>query len=314
MPHAGGGGSSGGFHSSGSSVSGSSTPRYDNQGHLHSVYYVRPGFYIHNRYVPYTSKERKSAKNFAAEIFLYVFALFMIFVLVMLLAGDHTYSESSLESYALEQYSEIYDEDSPKYEKNLLVTIIAYEDNKQYDYITIVGDDIDTTTDNFFGNENTEFGKSILNHIPGENYYSDLYKHLAESLEAVNYELSTNPVYGGSHGSGIPTDIHIENISGFGEINGKNELLIACNEFYALRGYNISFLISNNEKAYGIEWVPVVIVSISTLAMIGFATYSIIAKKKDIKTIENEIKNGNAVKYYEGEDPFEQYYKDHPID
>ena len=195
-----------------------------------------------------------------------------------------------------------------------MVTIIAYEDNKQYDYITIVGDDIDTTTDNFFGNENTEFGKSVLNHIPSENYYGDLYKYLADSLKAVNYEFSTNPIYGGNHGVGTADNIHIENISGFGNINGKDELLIACNEFYTLRGYNISFLISNNEKAYGIEWVPVIIVGITSLFMIGFAKYSIFAKKKDIKTVENEIKNGNAAKYYEGEDPFEEYYKNHPIE
>ena len=60
MPHAGGGGSGGGFHSSGRGKSNfkSLVPKTDKYGHPHSRYYVGPGFYYNRVYIPFDSDKR----------------------------------------------------------------------------------------------------------------------------------------------------------------------------------------------------------------------------------------------------------------
>ncbi len=84
--------------------------------------------------------------------------------------------------------------------------------------------------------------------------------------------------------------------------------------FYNLTNYNITFVIDTNENVYSVDWVLftllVTVSAISILAGVGL----IISKKKQVTFIEEEIKNGNAKKYFEGEDTFEEYCKEHPLD
>jgi len=311
MPHAGGGGHSGGGSHSGSH---SSVPRYDHRGNLHSPYYYRPGFYVHNRYVPYTRRGRRSPINYISSIILFIVTLVFAAIIVSQVNTKGEYSDSKLETFAYNKYGQIYHEGTSDYEKKILVTFIAYEDNAQYDYLSMIGDDIDASTDAVFDKDHNTFGISLTNHVPAENYYSNLYSYLADALEIINDEFETNPIYGGNHGFGTASDINIINESEFGEISGEAELEAQCVRFYTLRGYNISFLVSNTNKAYGTDWSIVIGLGVFGLILVAFGIRGFIQKRKDIKEVEEEIKKGNAEKLYEGEDPFEEYYKDHPID
>lgn len=312
MPHSGGGGHVGG--SSHSSSSHSSAPRYDHSGKLHSHYYYKPGFYVHSRYVPYASKERKSISYFAESLFFFIISLGFIVGIIAVLASSGKYSESKLESFALSKYSEIYDETSSDYENKILITFVAYEDEQEYDFLSMIGDNVDILTDMTFGDKSTEFGSSLIKNIQLGDYYDNLYSHLASTMNEVNNVLATNPVYGGSKNSDEAYDINIINESGFGEISGKTELENECKEFYTLRGYNLSFLIANPKDAYIPDWGLVIGLSSFTALMIAIGIGMIAMKKKDIKEVEQEIKNGNAEKIFEGEDPFAEYYKNHPLD
>lgn len=314
MPHAGGGGHSGGggFHSSGSHNSSSSKPRYDNQGRLHSAYYIRPGFYYRTRYIPYTSKGRKSISNFAAAIIGFVVSIIFILLSVFVISCEGKYDDDRLESKSFELYSEVYDKNSSDYERNILITFVTYEDNHQFDYFCIIGDWIDSSVDWEFGDNNSTFGKTLINNVPSEYSPNDICKYLSISLNTVNEDVGNHTQYS-SNNFGKPNNSSILNKTSLDLTNGKSDLESSIDEFYKLTGDNITFVIDDNMNFYSVQWgIVIILIGLSAIMMV-LGVVSIINKKKDIKHIENAIKNGEASKYYEGEDPFEEYYKNHPL-
>ena len=314
MPHAGGGGHSGGggFHSSSSHNFSSSKPRYDNQGHLHSYYYVRPGFYYRSRYIPYGYRERRSISNFASALIIFVFSLIFIGLSIFVISSKGNYDEDRLESKSLDLYSDVYNEDSSDYERNVLITFIAYEDNQQFDYMCINGDHLDLMIDWEFGSNNSTFGKALLDSVPSEYKIDDICKYLSIGLNSVNEDIANHAHYS-SNNYGAADNSSIINNLPINSQNGKTNLQSSINEFYKLTGNNITFIIEDNFSFYSIQWgIVILLFGLSAIFLVS-GVCLIITKKKDINHIEKAIANGEASKYYEGEDPFEVYYKNHPI-
>mgnify|MGYP003293385859 CR=1 FL=1 len=306
MPHAGGGGSSGGSHSSSSGVH-SSAPRYDHHGNLHSPYYVRPGFYFNRMYIPYESKKRKSAV-YGGSIFMVILSLVFLLLPIILFTSAGKYDGDRLEEYSLNKYAEVYNpKNSQSYEYNILVTIVAYETNDQFDYISIVGDNLVTAVDYAFGNKNTLFGEELLKDIPYENYYSNLYTYIAKAVDYV-VDLMPSNCYSNNNETS-----KIVNETTFGPIDGEASLIAAEQKFYDKTGYHISFLIANNKEVYKLEILPIIIMYAVSVGLLGFAIFGFISGTKALKAVETSIKEGNPSKYFEGEDDFDTYFNEHPF-
>lgn len=306
MPHVGGGshGGGGGFHSSGSGSS-SSAPRYDNHGNLHSKYYVRPGFYYGGIYIPYTSKNRKISA-LAPFFFIAIVGIVLAIIAIFIGTSGGKYDNEKLEDYALNQYSEVYDRKDSNYEKNILVTLVTYKNNKEYDYISIVGDYVNYAVDNCFGNQQTYFGYEVLTNIT-ERYYENLYSNLSTCLTNILDKVGTNYV------SGNTSESKIINKTNFGPINGENDLIAAEQAFFNKTGYRVSFLITDNKQVYKVDIEACVFTSLFSLGMFGIVIYGLKSRLKAVNEVEKAIKNHEAKKYFEGEDDFETYFKDHPL-
>ena len=315
MPHVGGGGSSGGGGFS--SFEGDSKPRYDHQGRLHSPYYRRPGFYYQGHYVPYQKSQRRGIRTFLRFIVAIFMATVCALVAITIIINKGKYSKSDLQDYGLNQYEEIYDKSNySTYEYNLLITFVTYDDNQRFDYVCINGDNLDVITDSSFGSDKSTFGKALLSSIPKEGYADNLYSYLATSLTAVISEGeslgSTNLFFTPKTGS--PTNSKIINKTSHNFSNGESELKTAINEFYNQRGYNISFLIENNEKVYSVDWWLFGSFVGASALLIYYGIYSIIKTNFAIKVVEKAIQKGKANKYFEGEDPFDVYFKENPLE
>ena len=303
MPHAGGGGghSGGGFHSSGGH---SSTPRFDHSGKPHSSYYIRPGFYYNHVFVPYERKNRIRNALFAPIITI-VFALFFSIVITFAVISDTKYSEDNLESYSIDRYYDVYDEDKPDFEYNLLISIVAYPDGKTYDYITIVGDYVDKTTDLWFGNQFSLFGGLVYANV--EDVSNNLYSDLAYCLKKVNDGITDNL------GNGV-SNCKIINETTYVGSNGKSELENEFNTFYEKTGYNISLLVSDSEEVYKLDIVPIVFICIAFIASIGFAIFLLKRNMKAVKAINESEAQGNERDYFEGEDDYDTFMKENGQD
>ena len=195
MPHVGGGGhcGGGGFHSFGGfhGSSSSHTPRFDKHGHMHSTYYIRPGFYYRCHYIPFSYRERRGIYFFASSIFLFITAIALAFFAGHLCTLKGQYDQGKLEDYGLEQYAEVYDSSSEHYEKNILVTFVEYKDYTAYDYVCINGDKVAMYVDALFGSTSSTFGKALTSNVSYSNYGDNLYSGLAAALNEVNDKIDS---------------------------------------------------------------------------------------------------------------------------
>ena len=304
MPHVGGGSSGGGgFHSGGSHSGGNYVPKTDIYGNNHSRYYIRPGFYINHIYVPYSRVHRR---YHAIRGYLGFFILSIIFLAVAAIACFVTKTDSNLEDYSLNRYSEVYDHNE-SYEYNLLIEIIAYDDKKELDYMPIVGDDIAKSVDEMFGNQNTVFGGALYSLLETkEDKISDLGATLAECLNTtlgkINDKYYTNNTFNSK----------VINNTSFSI--GESNIDTILSTFYEKTGYNLIIDISNYSAAYSPNYVlGVLLASVSfILFVIGIAT--VLIALGAVRKINEEDKNGNLEQYYEGEEKYEDHVKKHPID
>ena len=307
MPHAGGGGgfSGGGFHSSSSSHS--SVPKFDHSGRPHSSYYIRPGFYYHHIFVDY-DREKRRTQAITGPIVMLVFALLFLGIFTMGFLSETGYSEDNLEGFAIERYYDIYDDSSKNFEDNLLVTIVAYEDKTQYDYITIVGDNVNYKIDRLFGNQYSEFGELVFENVKYDDYYDSLYLTLSSCLNELNSTLDKKYCLNNELNS------KIVNTTTFGEIQGENELKQSCKDFYDITGYQISFIVCDSRIAYQFEWVPFILVTIFMGVFIAVSIVLLIKNLDAVKQIGEAEKNGTAKEYFEGEDDYDTHIKNNPQD
>ena len=321
MPHVGGGGhfsGGGGFHSFGGHSSSSSTPRFDKHGNLHSSYYIRPGFYYRCHYIPYGHRERRALYYYASSIFLFITAIALIFFAAHIVTLKGEYNESKIEDYGLEQYERVYDKHSNYYEKNILITFVDYENEQAYDYVCINGDEVDWIVDITFGSPDySDFGRAMKQYMPSKNYRGSLYLNLAKCINQINEKFKPSGYYSfisTRNSENNKKSVTVLNHTSHEYAYGKTYLTQAIDEFYSLTKYNIVFVIDTNENVYSVDWALFALLTsvsvISVLCGIGL----IVQKRKNIEFLEEEIKNGNAEKYFEGEDTFEEYCKEHPLD
>lgn len=331
MPHCGGGHHGGGFHGgfhggSHSHSTRSFRPRYNHHGGLHSHYYIRPGFYYHGSFVPYSRDERHSITNFISALLFFLFSFFFITGSIITLCQKGKYNERVLESRSLELYDEIYDSSDFDYENNILVVFIAYDDNKQYDYISVVGDKVyfivekqfNYLKSNHYGDsyefyDDSTFTHSLDSDLSRGYQQKDIYLSLSNALQSSTKNIKSEFVYEYFYGDvnfTTPTNSSIYNYTENNLDANKSKLLSSINSFYKATGVNVSFVIEDNNDFYPIKWGQFIILNSIAGLFIGLGFLSIRKRKKLNNVIESAIQNGEAEKYFEGEDTFEEYSKE----
>lgn len=306
MPHVGGGSNSGGFHSGGSHSGGStSSIRRDIYGNDHSRYYIRPGFYFHMIYVPYSRIHR--GYN-AVRGFITILILGLIFVGLGILSAFSNVFSQSLEEYSIERYEEIYDSNDSSYEYNVLIEVVIYDDLKELDYMPIVGDSLDKEVDEIFGNEKSLFGGKFAKGLEAkENKAEDLYAILANALSETNDTLTKKYYEDNTNTSKIVNRTEYDSGSDV-------ELMLELNEFYMITGYNICIDVSTFNQAYPREYYGLFFMGAIGLALIIYSLVYIGFAIRAVKKINEADKNGNLKEYYEGDISFEEQIKRHPLD
>ncbi len=303
MPHVGGGSGfgGGGFHSSSSGHSSGKVVKHDIYGNPHSTYYIRPGFYYNKTYVPV--RRRSRIIMFFAPTFLVILSLLISFI-TFSKANDYTYDETTLTNYSIDRYSKIYNSFYPSYEYNILVTIVAYENDIEYDYISVVGDEIDEKIDLQFGNTETTFGNLIYQNVSYKNYYDSLYQNVAKAINSYCETLNNTEKFYTEN----KCNPRIVNYTDFGEIKGEEELTRAQKLFFEKTGYNISLLVTSNELAYKMSPFFILFVVVFCFILVILAIVKIYKSVKALITINKAEKQGNQKTYFEGEYEYEKYF------
>lgn len=306
MPHVGGGSNSGGFHSGGSSGSTSirSIPKTDVYGNAHSKYYLYPGFYYHGVYVPYSRVHRRYN---AIRSYL-IFMLISLAIIGMGIASIFvTKYDEALEDYSLDRYSDVYKHDK-NYEYNIMIEIIAYDNQKEIDYLPIVGDEVAKDIDNMFGNQKTIFGGNLAENIRYEdNKVKSLYNAIAQALDLTNNSISK------SYYSNNTYSTKIINRTKF-DLGDDTKLMEEMEEFYTLTGYNIIIDINNYKSAYHPNYPFMIIFFCMGSFLLVYSVYHVFKSLNAVKMINIEDEKGNLEEYYEGEIFYEDQVKKYSMD
>ena len=181
MPRAGGGGSGGGF--GGGSFGGGGGRGFGGGGfgggyhhHHHGPYYHRPYYGGWHRPIIFFG----GGGGFGGAIFALVIVAIMFFALFASFIGtisqsaagadDIVYDEAVFQQYADMRYEEAFGQSDGKiYEDNILIVFLANETSDGYYCITWIGDNVHTDIVDMFGDQHTDFGRTMQLRIP--QYY-----------------------------------------------------------------------------------------------------------------------------------------------
>ena len=95
------------------------------------------------------------------------------------------YGNKEFESYAMNQYYAEFGESGDAFEDNLLVVFLTDEEAGGYYTIAIIGDNVRMEINDMFGNEYTEFGRTMLNSIDPDDYTYSLSSGLSRAMRTM---------------------------------------------------------------------------------------------------------------------------------
>lgn len=300
MPHSGGGGGShgGSFSSSGSS----SAPRYDNHGHLHSPYYVRPGFYYRNTYVPYHTKGRLYSV-LSGPIFFLLFSCVFLFISFAALNSErsYSYSEDKISEYSMSSYYDFYNSKDQNFEYNVVLTFVKYDNLVDYDYWTTIGDDVAYQVDTLFSSSGRTLSKIIKEKIGTTGYQDSLSQDLVDVINALTDCVSEKYYSENTLNSSIANHSDI--------VLNESKINLALSEFFNKSGYNLCIEIADYKEVFAPDYLSVAIFILVSLLFVGCGVFLVVRQYKIYKTIKQAELDGTEEKYFEGEEPFNIHSK-----
>lgn len=113
--------------------------------------------------------------------------------------GSVQYDERTMQQYGGAKYSEAFGS-VENYEENILIVFLVEEGYDGYYTYACVGDDLETSVRELFGNEYTPFGRTVLNTVNAELYEFSLSSNLADIMNKMSDEVDkvSKTTYGGS--------------------------------------------------------------------------------------------------------------------
>ncbi len=104
--------------------------------------------------------------------------------------GNLTYDENVFQDYADAQYAAEFGTSTAYEDHLLLVFLVEDEEYWDYAYIAWVGDHIDTSINDMFGNDQTAYGRAITSSINAQSYKYSLDSNLARVVEAMEDQIT----------------------------------------------------------------------------------------------------------------------------
>lgn len=189
------------------------------------------------------------------------------------------YEERAFQTYANTRYSEAF-ADTDDYESNILIVFTTYEGYDGYECIAWVGDNLDVEVRDMFGNEYTEFGRTMLNRVPANLYEFSLSSNFHDVVDHMASKVSTI--------TGTPVgevDTSFSKLYNYSELSlNEKTVNTALVEFTEKTGINIVIVVDEGEDVFG--------VTKNNSAMIGF--FVLLAIILIIVFVTKKNKNGGS--------------------
>jgi len=103
--------------------------------------------------------------------------------------GKIQYNEAQFQKYADEQYQKEFGT-STAYEDNLLIVFLTNEEANGYYTIAWIGDNIQTSIINMFGNQNTEFGRTVTANVNQSYFAYSIDSNLAAVMDTMTEKIT----------------------------------------------------------------------------------------------------------------------------
>ena len=294
MPGPGGGGRGGGFSGGsrgggfGGGFGGGSRGGGFGGGHRPHHHYHRPffGFGFHRPYYGYGGGCLGGIFSiFLTPIIILSFAVIMLISVFtgsfsnIANGGTAVSNQQEIQDYADAEYQKAfgaYDD----YESNILIVFLANEEMDGYDAIAWVGDNINYSINNMFGDDSTKFGRAMLSNV------SDYYEYsLDQNLAAVVRTMKDEINHLGQDSfinSNATAEAQRSQLVNYTDIPLTRETVeSALTEFTASTGIPIVLVVDTVEKVYGKGLTGTdIAVIIVCLIFIGVAVFLIIRNFK----------------------------------
>ncbi len=245
---------------------------------------------------------------FLGPIIMLAVSIFMVVAILISLVGSIgnktiAYDEETFHTYADEQYQAAFGEESA-YEDKMLIVFAAYDERDEYDCIAWVGDHLHRSIRNMMGDENTTFGRIMLDSVNNANYTYSLGQNLADAVDELSLEIQSKITSGAV--SSVFTCKEAVHAEGTSHVVNKTNLELsdlldeALVRFTDDTGIEMVIVIDEASEVFGYESpVAGIIALIFLLCMIGFSIYLIVRASKQKKNGGNggngaNINGGNG--------------------
>ncbi len=196
--------------------------------------------------------------------------------------GSYKWDEQALQAYAAEQYSAIYGAQDATYEDNIMILFLAEpEEAYTYAYIGWVGDNIEESVSDMFGDGRTALGRAFDAKIP-DMYKNSLSKNLAGVVSAMEAAVGegdhfiTEPITAAV----TPTLVNHSSID-INEVTVRNALA----SFDMTTGISMSIVVADLDAVFdkGLNGSTIVmlIVGIALLALAVFLIVRAVKQKRN---------------------------------
>ena len=299
MPGPGGGSRGGGFGGRGGGFGGGFGPR---RPHYHFGWGFRPRYYGGGGCLG------GLLGMIMLPVIMLIFAGFFLMVFIgsaftnVANGGTVRYDEATFQKYADMRYAEEFGT-STAYEDNLLLVFLTNEDTSEYYAIAWVGNNIRSEISDMFGNEYTEFGRTVSNAIP-EYYEYSLSSNLASVMEkmteSIDKKLDLDTSFRVQTPHTVVTQSHITNYT---ELNISAETVNASLvAFTEATDIPTVIVVDTMENVFGksIDVFDFFIVVVM-LIIAGVSIYMIVKAVRENKNNKNNDK-GNGGNYNRNSD------------
>ena len=290
MPGPGGGSRGGGFGGGGSRGGGFGGGGFHHRPHGHHHHF---GFY--HRPFGFGFFGGGLLSLILAPIIVILFALLFLgiylysTITIIANGGQIVYDEEKFQDYAMSEYSK-YFTDSQTYEDNLLIVTLTSEDHNQYYCIAIVGDNVDPSINEMFGDERTEFGSAITSSI-AENYKYSLDSNLAMAMSKMkNYvtRLGLDSSFVENYGPHM-TQSKLVNYTDL--TMTEKTVNDSLKSFTEATGIPTVIVVETAENVFG-KTMPLgsIVLILALIALIAVCVVQIVKKTREKKARDNDFK------------------------
>lgn len=234
-------------------------------------------------------------------IFLVIFAGLLLFSFMgsafssVSQGGEIVYDEEAFQDYADARYQAEFGS-AAAYEDQILLVVLTYENQSDYNHIAWVGDHVDTRIGNMFGNNYTKLGKTMLNSINASSYKYSLDANLAQVMETMADEvvklgLDSSFKCEENHASVTP---HLTNMSALSMTDATvNDALV---DFAEATGITMVIVVDEAEDVFGRSVSTgdlfFVIVSIGLLVLAVYLIVRAVKNNRNAGQGQNGQQNG----------------------